>query len=170
LSTKRIRLSYTRLSAVLCCFSNIIPAHARPAWAGIVASLWVFSLGACAALTAPIPTPTLSPVESGREVYLRVCAECHGANGEGYANELAAPALDATEHAWHHPDQQIYDWIANGKLGLGRTMPALGDQLVHNEILAVIDYLHSLWTAEQLADQQSITERYPVTLAPRQEP
>jgi mono/diheme cytochrome c family protein len=53
---------------------------------------------------------------------------------------------------------------------LGRTMPALGDQLMHNEILAVIDYLHSLWTAEQVADQQSITERYPVTLAPRQEP
>lgn len=133
-------------------------------------SFWVFGLGACAASTVPTPSATPSPIESGREVYIRVCAECHGANGEGYANDLAAPALDATEHAWHHPDQQIYDWIANGKLGLERTMPALGDQLTHNEILAVIDYLHSLWTVEQLADQQNISERYPVTIAPRQAP
>lgn len=152
LSTKRVRLAYTPLSAVF------------------VASFWVLVLSACAAATVSTPTATPFPVESGREVYVRLCAECHGANGEGYANDLAAPALDSTEHAWHHPDQQLYDWIANGKLGLGQAMPALDEQLTHNEILAVIDYLHSLWTAEQLADQQNVTERYPVTIAPRQAP
>lgn len=152
MSTVCIRLAYIRLPTVF------------------VASFWVFSLGACAASTVPTPSATPSPIESGREVYVQVCAECHGTNGEGYANDLDAPALDATEHAWHHPDQQLYDWIANGKLGLGREMPALAVQLTHNEILAVIDYLHSLWTADQLADQQNISERYPVTLAPRQAP
>ncbi len=118
-------------------------------------------LVACGA--APVtstPTATPDPVAQGREVFLRVCAECHGQNGEGYANELAAPALDASEHAWHHPDQQIRDWIANGKLGLGREMPALGDQLAEVEIEAVITYLHTLWTPEQLATQQDITNRY----------
>jgi mono/diheme cytochrome c family protein len=108
--------------------------------------------------------------EMGREVYLRACAECHGESGEGYANELAAPALDASEHAWHHPDQQIYGWIVDGKLGLERSMPPLGDQLTHDEVLAVIEYLHTLWTDEQLTTQQDITERYPVTLEPRQGP
>jgi len=118
-------------------------------------------LAACgAALVTPAPTATPDPVAQGREVFLRDCAECHGQNGEGYANELSAPALDASEHAWHHPDQQIRDWIANGKLGLGREMPALGDQLAEAEIEAVIAYLHTLWTAEQLATQQDITNRY----------
>lgn len=117
-------------------------------------------LVACGAASAtPIPTATPDPVTQGREVFLRVCAECHGQN-EGYANELSAPALDASEHAWHHPDQQIYDWIVNGKLGIGREMPALGDQLTGEEIEAVIAYLHTLWTPEQLEAQQGITNRY----------
>lgn len=109
---------------------------------------------------ASTPLPTADPVAQGGEVYLRVCAECHGQNAEGYANELAAPALDHSEHAWHHPDQQLRDWIKNGKLGLGRQMPALGDQLSAEEIEAVIAYLHTLWTPEQLETQQDITSRY----------
>ncbi len=116
---------------------------------------------ACGALQAtPVPTPTPDPVAQGREVFARICAACHGQNAEGYANELAAPALDHSEHAWHHPDQQIHDWVKNGKLGLGRQMPALGDQLSDEEIEAVIAYLHTLWTAEQLETQQDITSRY----------
>lgn len=118
-------------------------------------------LAACGTGQAtPTPTATPDPVTQGHEVFLRVCAECHGQNGEGYANELSAPALDASEHAWHHPDQQIHDWIVNGKLGLGREMPALGDQLTEEEIEAVIAYLHTLWTPEQLEAQQDITNRY----------
>jgi mono/diheme cytochrome c family protein len=118
-------------------------------------------LVACgAAPVTPTPTATPNPVAQGREVFLRVCAECHGQNGEGYANELFALALDASEHAWHHPDQQIRDWIASGKLGLGSEMPALGDQLTGAEIETVIAYLHTLWTPEQLATQQDITDRY----------
>lgn len=121
-------------------------------------------LGGCNFASTPGSTVTLTPtvdlVMQGREVYLRACAECHGQNAEGYANELAAPALDHSEHAWHHPDQQIRDWIKNGKLGLGRQMPALGDQLSDEEIEAVIAYLHTLWTPEQLETQQDITGRY----------
>ena len=126
-------------------------------------NLWFLMIGgwlliACRA--TPAPTPTVDPVSQGREVFGQVCAACHGQNAEGYANELAAPALDHSEHAWHHPDQQIRDWIKNGKLGLGRQMPALGDQLSDEEIEVVIAYLHTLWTAEQLETQQDITRRY----------
>lgn len=117
-------------------------------------------LAGCGFASAPGPTPTVDLSAQGREVYLRVCAECHGQKAEGYANELAAPALDHSEHAWHHPDQQIRDWIKNGKLGLGQEMPALGDRLSEAEIEAVIAYLHSLWTTEQLETQQDITSRY----------
>ncbi len=116
---------------------------------------------ACEVFNAtPVPTSTPDPVTQGREVFAQVCAACHGQNAEGYANELAAPALDHSEHAWHHPDQQIRDWVKNGKLGLGREMPALGDQLSDEEIAAVIVYLHTLWEPEQLETQQDITSRY----------
>jgi mono/diheme cytochrome c family protein len=114
-------------------------------------------------------TPTPDPVIQGREVFTRVCAQCHGENGEGYANELQSPALDQTEHAFEHPDQQIHDWIVNGKLGLGRQMPPLGEQLTDDEVHAVIAYLHTLWTPSQLEIQQDITSRWPATPEPGRE-
>jgi mono/diheme cytochrome c family protein len=131
----------------------------------------VVALSACSALT-PTPTPepaatsTPDPVALGRQVFVGICAQCHGENAEGYANELNAPALNSTEHAFHHPDQQIHDWIVNGKLGVGRQMPPQVDLLDDREVHAVIDYLHTLWTFEQLASQQDVTSRYPATPEP----
>lgn len=111
-------------------------------------------------------TVTPNTIALGREAYLRVCAVCHGQSAEGRANALNAPSLDSSEHASEHPDQQIHDWIVNGKLGLGREMPALGEQLTDEEVHAIIDYLHTLWTPEQLAIQQNITSRWPATPEP----
>lgn len=115
-------------------------------------------------------TPTIDQIVQGREVYVRVCAQCHGENAEGYANELQSPALNQSEHAYEHPDQQIHDWIVNGKLGLGRQMPPFGEQLTDNEVHAVIAYLHTLWTPSQLEIQQDITSRWPATPEPGREP
>jgi len=70
--------------------------------------------------TLPPATLTPDPVTQGGQVFARICAECHGESAEGYANDLNAPALNSTEHAFHHPDQQIHDWIVNGKLGVGQ--------------------------------------------------
>ena len=146
----------------------------------------VFALVACGApdatsVTPPntanvIPSPAASPtqgailqgvgaaqVETGRQLFLDTCAVCHGESAEGYANELAAPALNSREHASEHADQQIHDWIVNGKLGLGRQMPPYGEQLNDAEVHAVIAYLHILWTPEQLAIQQDLSRRWPAT-------
>lgn len=141
----------------------------------ILCGLASLGLAACSAgLQSPsatqLLTSTTDPVIQGREVFTRVCAECHGENGEGYANELQSPALNQTEHAYHHPDQQIYDWIVNGKLGLGRQMPPFGEQLTEDEVQAVIAYLHTQWTPEQLEIQQDITSRWPSTQEPGSEP
>lgn len=65
---------------------------------------------------------------------METCSAHHGENGEGYTNELNAPELTASEHAWHHPDQEICNWIVNGNLGIGRQMPPLGDQLSNEEV------------------------------------
>lgn len=134
-----------------------------PAAMLIVGTVW---LAACSGTGWIAATPTTSPdpVAAGRQVYQRACAECHGPRGEGRANELRAPALDDTGHAWHHPDQQIHNWIRNGKLALtGGGMPPLGEELSDDEIDAVIAYLHTLWTQEQLEIQQDVTSRYPAT-------
>lgn len=94
---------------------------------------------------------------------MQACAVCHGPLAEGYANDQAAPALDSSEHASHHPDSQIHEWIVNGKLGLGQQMPAFGDRLSDGEVHALIAYLHTLWTADQLRVQQSLSSRSPAT-------
>lgn len=137
---------------------------------------WIFPilvvvLAACTTETAtpkpePTTTSTRDPVTHGRQIFASVCAQCHGENAQGHANELDAPALDSTEHAFHHPDQQIHDWIVNGKLGLGRQMPPLSDQLSDGDVHAVIAYLHTLWTAGQLEAQQDVSARYPATPEP----
>lgn len=130
---------------------------------------------------APSPTATLAPsptpamvlegtgpdhAQEGRSVFLATCAVCHGTEAEGYANELAAPALNASEHAWEHADPLIHDWIVSGKLGFGRQMPAYGGQLTDAEVHALIAFLHSLWTPELLLMQQDLSRRWPTTPEP----
>lgn len=115
---------------------------------------------ACTTRTVePAATPTVDPEARGSAVYTRVCAECHGEEGEGHAYP-PAPALDGSEHAWHHPDAQIREWIKNGKIGMAE-MPAYGDRLSDAEIDAVLAYIKSLWPEEQRAFQEDISERYP---------
>jgi len=133
---------------------------------GVSLCLLSIAVSACALpsiAVRPSPTPTPDPVEVGQKVYLQLCAQCHGEQGEGYANELAAPALDSSEHAFHHANQEIYAVIVNGKQGLGRQMPPYGDQLTGDEACSLIAYLHTLWLPEHLAFQQEVTSRWPAT-------
>ena len=104
--------------------------------------------------------------EEGRIAYVEACSVCHGPQAEGYANDQAAPALDSSEHASHHPDSQIHEWIVNGKLGLGQQMPAFGARFSDGEVHAIIAYLHTLWTADQLQVLQSLSRRSPATPEP----
>ncbi|NOX63906.1 MAG: cytochrome c [Chloroflexi bacterium] len=93
----------------------------------------------------------------GKQVYEQNCAACHGPQGEGHAAVEEAPALNETEHAWHHPDGQIQELITNG----GQIMPAFGDQLSREEIIAVVRYIQTWWEPEQLRAQQQQSRQYP---------
>ena len=111
------------------------------------------------ATTPPTPTPT--PVALGRTLFVANCAECHGENAEGHVIE-PAPALDASEHAWHHPDWQLRQFIHDGKYSFGPVqMPAFKDKLGDpaGQIGFVIAYIKSLWTEEQRASQESMNQR-----------
>ncbi len=111
--------------------------------------------------TTQPPTTTVAANEEmlalGQQVYESTCAACHGQQGEGHILPQA-PALNETEHAWHHPDGQIQELIRNG----GQTMPALGDKLTDEEIVAVIRYIQTWWEPEQLAQQQARSRQYPL--------
>lgn len=97
-------------------------------------------------------------VAQGAELFAAVCSGCHGPAGDGSIGQ--APALDALDHAWHHPDAQLREWISKGKPGLGTTMPAYGDALRDDGVEAVLHYVRSLWTEEQRRAQQEVSARY----------
>lgn len=128
-------------------------------WIVILYILLLLSAACTTRSLEPTATPTADVVARGSEVYARACAECHGEEGEGHAYP-PAPALNGSEHAWHHPDAQIREWIKTGKVGMAE-MPAYGDRLSDAEIDAVLVYIKSLWSEEQRTFQEDISERYP---------
>lgn len=81
----------------------------------------------------------------GETIYAANCAACHGAEGEGYASIQNAPALNGSEHSWHHRDEQIISLIRQG----GMVMPAVGAEWSDEEIEAVLSYVKAWWTPQQ---------------------
>jgi len=110
--------------------------------------------------SAPPAEPLASNqvISAGADVYIETCASCHGENGEGHAALITAPALDGSEHSWHHSDGQIQALILDG----GVEMPAFSDELTGDEIVAVIRFLQTRWSADQLASQQRVSETSPL--------
>ena len=66
---------------------------------------------------------------------------------------LPAPPLNGDGHTWHHSDGFLYRYVKNGGKILETPslpdfksgMPAFGEQLSHEEIVAVLTYVKSLW-------------------------
>lgn len=117
----------------------------------ILAGTAVFSQRRGLLLTRPID-PRL-----GERIFRQNCAACHGANAEG---QDPAPPLNRMGHADHHPDWELYMFIAEGKIGFGQ-MPAWKQKLTEREIRAVIAYIKTLWTSDQRASQQHVNEVRP---------
>lgn len=104
------------------------------------------------AATLAVPSEVL---ERGEALYAQTCAACHGVRGQGYANAaLPAPALNGSEHAWHHSDAQIEGWLRNGN----RQMPAVARTWSDEEIDAVLSYIKAWWAPEQRAYQAGLTQ------------
>lgn len=95
----------------------------------------------------------------GASIYSENCASCHGSNGDGHAEVAAAPALNDREHAWHHADGQLQQIVLMG----GPTMPSFQEKLTNDEVIAVIRYFQTWWTASQLQSQQSLSGQVPFT-------
>ena len=100
-------------------------------------------------------------VSRGEELFAANCATCHGAGGEGQPNwhitkddgTLPPPPLNGDGHTWHHGDGLLYRIVKNGGQefedprfsSFKSAMPAFGERLSHDEIVAVLTYVKSLW-------------------------
>ena len=110
---------------------------------------------------APAIVPTKEHSPTGGELYAANCAVCHGANGEGQPNwhirkengTLPPPPLNGDGHTWHHADGLLYRIVSQGgkiyespdNPSFKSAMPAFGDRLSHEELVAVLTYIKSLW-------------------------
>ena len=112
-------------------------------------------------------------VAEGRTVYQQSCAQCHGDRLEGQADWrtrgpdglLPAPPHDETGHTWHHADQMLFDLTKYGPQkyagpGYRSTMPAYEGTLTDEEIIAVLSYIKSEWSAAIRARHDGVNAQY----------
>lgn len=110
---------------------------------------------------APAIAPTVENSPTGGELFAANCAVCHGVGGEGQPNwhvrkengTLPPPPLNGDGHTWHHADGLLYRIVSQGgkiyespdNPSFKSAMPAFGDRLSHEELVAVLTYIKSLW-------------------------
>ncbi len=107
-----------------------------------------------------LPACGQSEIERGQAVFQANCATCHGEYGQGQpdwhiptaSGVLPAPPLNGDGHTWHHGDGTLYRTVSLGGAiyespdapSFRSGMPAFGQKLTHEEIVAVINYVKSL--------------------------
>ena len=126
----------------------------------------VFTMAMACSSSPNIESPTIEPTQHpGQGTFAANCAVCHGVEGEGQTDwhirnsdgTLPAPPLNGEGHTWHHADGLLYRIVSQGgqlwedpslpqfKSG----MPAFGKQLSNEEIIAVLEYVKSLWSGKE---------------------
>ena len=108
-----------------------------------------------------VPPVGDTSTSSGQAIFQYNCAVCHGADGEGQPDwhirkpdgVLPAPPLSGDGHTWHHGDGTLYTYVSRGGKAFESPdipsfksgMPSFGEVLSHDDIIAVIEYVKSLW-------------------------
>ncbi len=93
---------------------------------------------------------TEAQVQTGKTVFLKNCAVCHGKKAQGTNKSLAhgskPPPLNGTAHAYHHSLSELKRSINMGGLSESGKMPKFKDLLKEDEKLAAIAYFQSFWS------------------------
>ena len=111
-------------------------------------------------------------VSTGKEIYLKYCASCHGEQLQGQSNwrqrdaegYLPAPPHDESGHTWHHSDTYLFLMTKYGiEKMIGKeypnNMPAYEEKLTDEEIIAVLSYIKSTWPKEIQTQHDLINSR-----------
>ena len=98
---------------------------------------------------AKVPNPVAADAASiatGKQVYSRYCAVCHGTNGEGGSgSDISPPAPDLTDKEWKGggTDGEIFSVIKNG-VPPDLAMEPWGDRIKDPDIWNLVNYIRSL--------------------------
>lgn len=108
-----------------------------------------------------IPYTDSGSIAHGKTLYDAHCASCHGANLQGQPNwrqpdadgYMPAPPHDASGHTWHHPDEHLFAITKFGTEAIvggsyKSRMAGYQDVLSDADILAVLAYIKSTWSAD----------------------
>lgn len=99
-------------------------------------------------------------IDMGKKLFAAYCSSCHGEKGMGQdpkrraggwdSNKIRiAPALNGTDHTWHHSPSYLFKYIKKGSITEDSTMPSFGKELNKQEILSIIAYFQSLWSEKR---------------------
>ena len=149
----------------------------------------VGSVGLIAACGEPEPVAqpsaeqsnTVSGSRTGSQIFAATCAVCHGEGGEGAEDwmmrdedgRLPPPPLNGEGHTWHHSDGVLYGIVSEGGagIGFGSNMPGFKDELTREEIIAVLEFVKTLWEGKEIdgfsivESQQELSETDPYPVA-----
>ncbi|MBF0290248.1 MAG: cytochrome c, partial [SAR324 cluster bacterium] len=98
-------------------------------------------------------------IKTGAQLFAQNCAACHSSAAIGQdpkspmggiipTGGYLAPALNGTGHAWHHPNEMLFDIIKKGSSVDDSSMKDFQGKLSDEEIVMVIHYFKSLWPPE----------------------
>lgn len=102
-------------------------------------------------------------IAKGEKLFNKYCQGCHGPQAKGqktakgfnpkYAPKILAPALDDSDHGWHHSDKNLISTILNGSPREGSPMVAWKSQLSQKDAESLVAYIKSLWSFRSIACQ-----------------
>lgn len=105
--------------------------------------------------------PNGAAAQRGQPLFEKYCASCHGVRGVGERpvpwslqrpDYFTAPALDDSQHAWHHRDEDLVKTILNGSPRTKR-MPAWKNTISEQDAADIANYVKSLWGPRAIACQ-----------------
>ena len=142
----------------------------RPSWMTLM--LGIVTIAGCGSQERADPR-NARQVASGKAIYERECASCHGRNLEGQDawrtrlpnGRMPAPPHDDTGHTWHHADDVLLGITKSGMAlpyappGYRSDMPAFGGRLSDRQILDVLAYVKSRWSPRMQDAQARIQEQ-----------
>jgi mono/diheme cytochrome c family protein len=97
--------------------------------------------------------------QRGQSLFQKNCQACHGIDGVGETYTLQAltnkkyiraPAMNDSEHAWHHTDEALVKTILEGSPRSPRMMPWKNAGLTTPNAQDLVAYIKSLWTQREL--------------------